>query len=463
VVTPVWWAYAAAATGWLTLAYGVTRTVAVGVALVRGAAGVVIELAGQLWRPCRRWGWRVVKTGRLFRTLGWVYSAWLVTYSSEDDEAELDLVMTVDDDYLMTADEEYNTTNDDDHDFDQLGVGVHRQIDGENPTEEGWFHDYDSWWDDWTEQLEEYVFEEIPYRVGLAVKPFVDFGVSLPVWGILEGVSLVVLTFKLEYQRVWHAFLTRRSWWAFPVVLSVWTARAVVWAAVFVWLVDQLDYAALRVELTCTWGFTWREEYYLGWVVFCFLSSVYLVGPLGWKDFLFRRVGWNYLAGLFVGATEVAAPEEYQLTRPVTPYGAWLERTAAGAAVRDDVLYPETELDVDTGPTRVGMGYDTTRLVLAREYGYDDLPYDDINDLEIVGFVFPLHMGVRNEPTLYPQRPSTSEYVRATRDGSGYRTDRYALDYPLTNMVPFYVPGPPPGLTPVERSNSLNREDHAPE
>jgi hypothetical protein len=166
---------------------------------------------------------------------------------------------------------------------------------------------------------------------------------------------------------------------------------------------------------------------------------------------------------LFVGATEVAAPEEYQLTRPVTPYAAWLERTAAGAAVRDDVLYPETELDVDTGPTRVGMGYDTTRLVLAREYGYDELPYDDINDLEIVGFVFPLHVGVRNEPTLYPQRPSMSEYVRATRDGAGYRTDRYALDYPLTNMVPFYVPGPPPGLTPVERSNSLNREDHAPE
>jgi hypothetical protein len=397
----------------------------------------------------------------LFRTLGWVYSAWVVALSSDDDQGELDLIMPTDEDYLMTADEDYNLTNDDDQDFDQLGVGVHRQVENENVFEDGWYHDWDSWWDDWTEMIEEYLLDELPHRAGLLVRPFADFAVRLPVWGVLEGVSLAVLACKLEYQRVWHAFLARPGWLTAPAVAAVWAVRFVAWAALFAWLVAQLDYAAFRVEITCTVGVTWREEYYLAWVVFCFLSSVYLAGPLTWKDFFFQRVGLNYLAGLFLGVTEAAAPDEYYPSRHPGPVSRWLDNNVANAPTRDDFYEAVEGVDLVSEAQRIGVGYDDTRVILLRQYGYDESPYDELNDLEVLGFVFPFHRGTRAEPTLYTARPSGNSHVRAARDTSGFRTERYSLEFPPTNTTAPFLPGYPVGLTPNERSNRLNREDYS--
>jgi hypothetical protein len=458
----LWWTYAAAATAWLTAAHGAVRVGWWIAASVRAAAAAAAELGRQLWRPLRRWGWRRVKTGRLYRTAGWVHAAWLVAYSSEDEQGELDMISPSDEDYLITADEDYNLTNDDDQDFDQLGVGVHAQVEVNNPWEEGWYHDLDSWWDDWTEQLEDYLFDELPHRAGLAVRPFVDFAVRLPVWGVLEGLSLAVLTAKLEYQRGWHDFLTRRGRRAAPVVVIVWAARFGAWLALFAWMVAQVDYATLRVEVTCTLEAPWREEYYLGWVVFCFLSSVYLVGPLSWKEFFFQGIGLNYLAGIFLGVTEAAAPDEYYPTRPVGPVSRWVDETTPGAPVREDFFDDHTDFDVSSGPVRVGMGYDDARVVLLREYGFDDDPYDYINDLEILGFLFPFHRGVHEaNPGMYPGRPRALEHVRASRDGQGFRNDRYLLDFPPPTADSFVLPGYPAGMTPNERGRLLNREDHA--
>ena len=462
--TPGWWAYAAVAAGWASLAYAVVWAVFLGRAAASAAVAAAAELGRQLWRPVRRWGWRRVKTGRLYNTLNWVYSAWVVAYSSEDDHSELDVSLAVDFDGQHTADEDYNLTQENDLDFDQLGAGAYRTAELDNPLDDGWYHDFDSWWDDWTEQVEDFLLDDLPHRAGLAVRPVVDFLVRLPVWGLLEGVSLAVLTAKLEYQRVWSDLLRRGGRWAAPAVVLAWAFRAAAVAAVFTGLVTQLDYAALRVEVTVTWGCTWHETYYLGWVVFCFVATVYLVGPPGWKNFLFREVGLNNLGALAVGTHGVTDPEEYYPTRPDARYNVVLyNNLVMDHLVRDEFLWDHTDLDGAFARDYTAGGYDPARLVLAREYGYDEPPYDPVGDVEVTGFVFPFHVHTHEARSLYPARPNASEYVRAARDGSGLRTDRYVFEFGTHVVLPPFLPGDTLGTTPVERARLTDREDYLPE
>lgn len=464
LVTPVWWTYYAAGVAWVTLGYLVAAAAAVAWAVLVGTAAAVGELGRQLWRPVRRWGWRRVKTGRLYNTLNWVYSAWVVAYSSEDDHSELDVTLAVDFDGQHTADEDYNYTQENDLDFDQLGAGAYRTAELDNPLDDGWYHDLDSWWDDWTEQVEDFLLDDLPHRAGLLVRPWVDFLVRLPVWGLLEGVSLAVLTAKLEYQRSWAALLRRGGHWAAPAVALAWAFRAAAVVAVFTGLVTQLDYATLRVEVTVTWGFTWHETYYLGWVVFCFVATVYLVGPPGWKNFLFREVGLNNLGALAVGTHEVTDPEEYYPTRPDARYNVVLyNNLVMDHLVRDEFLWDHTELDGAFARDYTAGGYDPARLVLAREYGYDEPPYDPVGDVEVTGFVFPFHVHTHEARSLYPARENASEYVRGSRDGAGLRTDRYIFDFGTHVVLPPFLPGDTVGATSVERARLTDREDYLPE
>jgi hypothetical protein len=249
-----------------------------------------------------------------------------------------------------------------------------------------------------------------------------------------------------------------------PVVLVAWLVRAALVVTLFAGLVTQLDYATLRVEVTVTWGYTWHETYYLGWVAFCFLASVYLAGPLSWKKFLFREVGFNNLGALAVGTHAVTDPEEYYPVRPDARYNVLLyNNLIVDHLVRDEFLSDHTDLDAPFAREYTAGGYDAARVVLAREHGYDEPPYDPIGDVEVTGFVFPFHLHTHEARTLYPARENTSEYVRASRDGAGLRTDRYLFDFNTHLVLPPFLPGDPVGATSVERGRLTDREDYLPE
>jgi hypothetical protein len=376
--------------------------------------------------------------------MAWVWVSWSLVYSSDEEQRKLDLTPvepTEDQSQEYFLDEVEPTGENlpgDDDDDDELHEGMPRVA-----YRTSWIHPLDFAWEEGLDELEYLFWEEIPYRVGFFFQPLLDLALRLPLWGFLEGFSLLTLGVKLEYQRGWTKLLSagggphRGRWWKIPLVVGKTLLTGGVWLTL-IWLVGStLSYSTLRLEVVY-WGIPWREEYYLFW--WCTVGALVtkLVGPAGVKNFLFSEVGWANLGGLFWGATEVAQPESYQPPRPNSPFVS-AARTFGGMNMRrhksyDDILYHVRETDLYVGGG-VNAGFDEALLVLAHRYEHgDSLNWDEPDEANY--FNVPLHLvhsleEETNSPySVYgPPKESNEFRTRGFREPHFVRTNYYELTY----------------------------------
>lgn len=439
VVTPVWTPYAWVGVTLCWLAWRIRQVAWFLMGTAVAATTFVIHLVfRQLFRPAGQYLTHWVKERRVVKTAAWVWTSWLLAYTTDNQQAELEVNQMEDDGYNILLEEEFDLATEHEQDYDQLGEGVHTQQPQLTPFTNRWYKDWDSFWDDLLESGDDFFFSEVPHRLGLLARPWVDFLVRLPLWGLAEGVTLVVLTAKLEYHHRWHSLLTRGDtpgrvrgrWWKLPVVAVVCLLRWVPPVVVCWGIFTQLDYSTLRVTVCYTWGLAWREEYFVTWFLFSGLSAVALVGPAGWKHFLFQELGLANLLGIYLAGTEATFPEDYYPARPVSLVER-LHQTTHTAPPKSGVEIDWWGVDrPDTGSGAGWSSYDEARLVVARQYGYDSAPYDPEMDLDALWFVFPPHLAFQeNAPMYHKDVFVPSPLLRAYRDTHGVRINQYDLPF----------------------------------
>ena len=321
---------------------------------------------------------------RIVRLLVWVYTSWLYVDALENEPDE-------DHAEYEEWDQARDLYNEDDHDpdHDRISVGEDN-IDSElgyNYNESQslspsslWFYGNPMW--EWylhnvpTDQIED-LFDETNYFTRLVFRPFVDFIVRLPLWSMLELISLWLEVFKSEYHRCWYKILTYKNqpnrivgrWWKIPLVLIKLGFRLVIWGSFFFYLVSLITAEDLKILCTYNFSFPWFEEYYYFYVATCFMLSVYLVGPLSLRDFCFKELGLENLLYLFVVPASVANPEAYQPQRSSFKIYQHLSRWDLNYAAEKEPPVGEEYLSgrFQNVSTPNGIySYDDIRLVLAQ-------------------------------------------------------------------------------------------------
>lgn len=460
VFTPLWWGYHQVARAWCYFFWGVRAVwfVLVGVTKAVGAFGGDFFLTRGA-RPLTRWATHRVKETRFSKALGWAYTSWLLLSVTQDDQAVVETPRAAppEENNEPYFQEELNPTGEQHPSFDQLGEGFHIQVHAKSPRWVTWFGEPDDDLHDLNDEVFFFVREELPYRVGFVLQPFLDGLVKLPWWGFLEGATLFALAVKLELQRGWKNLLLRGGthrgrWWKVPLVLSVRLGGWVFFLGA-VWAVGtQLSYSTLRVEWTYTVGLPWREEYYLAWWGLSFLGVASVVAPRGLREFVFGRVGWSNLLGFFVGVTEVASPEEYQPGRPAGVVSTLVHENMAKDRMRSTWRTHRADLQQDSFRSAYWANFDRAdeaRLLLFLDYYYRDGLHPEEFDSIAYGF-FPVHLDKPEDRELWPTGlwadPFGSE--RSPREPHLRRNNRYEIpwgtedDGPGSIMPHWYFPPP---------------------
>lgn len=400
LVTPVWWVYSKVAQTLCYLGWWFRRGWFFSLAVIKVVPEVLIDfLYRQMTLPAWAWCTHWVKDTSLFKTVGWVWTSWMLVYSSGDDQRGLDVPTvervneTTQEYYLDEVDPNEEYTDDDDEEEPTVHTGAPRL-----PTTESWAHNTDFAVLDMLESTSEFLLEEVPYRVGFFLQPWIDFCVRLPLWGLLEGASLLALAVKLEYQRSWTKLLhrggsTRGRWWKVPLILGRVGLGLLVWMALIWVLGSSLSYSTLRLEVVL-WGLPWREEYYLFWWLLIGVGVTKMVGPHGVKNFLFTEVGWSNLVGLYWGAVEVAQPEEYYPGRSPSVATRVAIQTV-GMPMRRQKTYDDVIIELREDHFYLGgatnAGYDEIQLILAQKYETGDNPtFEELDEANYFGFPFHL-------------------------------------------------------------------------
>lgn len=371
------------------------------IAVIKFIPALVVEfLYRQLTLPAWAWITHWVKDTPLAKTLGWVWTSWVLVYSSGDDQSGLDvptvieLNETTQERYMDEVDDELEEYPDDDLDLEYTPhVGTTRAL-----PDESWNLNFDFTVHDMLEGVDNFFYQEVFYRVGFFIQPFMDFCVRLPIWGFLEGVSLLILAIKLEYQRFWSDLLrrggsTKGRWWKIPLILTRMAVGLFLWLTL-IWVAGStLSYSTIRLEVVL-WGLPWREEYYLLWWLLIIAAATKVVGPSGVKNFLFTEVGWSNLLGLFWGVTEVVQPEEYYPGRPRAVATQVVIQTVGMPMRReknyDDVNAILKEDDVYLGGS-TNVGFDEIGYILAQKYETgDNASWEELDEINYFGF--PLHL-----------------------------------------------------------------------
>lgn len=443
-LTPWWWLYSRVAKFFCYLTWWVRRSFFWGQSFIHWGGELISQF---LWRafvvPVEDYFVHWVKDTSFFKTLGWVWTSWILVYTSDEDQRKLDLTAiealedTSQEYFLDEIEPTEENLPDEEEEVDVHG-GVPRF-----PQRESWSGGVDFAYDEGMDHLAELFFEEIPYRLGFFFQPLLDFALRLPLWGFLEGFSLLVLAVKLEYQKSWVKLLNagggprRGRWWKIPLLVGKHLVHFTGWAFL-VWVVGStLSYSTLRLEIVL-WGWPWREEYYLFWWALSFTLVTKLVGPAGIKDFLFRQIGWSNLMGLFWGATEVAAPEEYYPGRPASLVVPAV-RTATGIVMRrhktyEDVFYHVRETALYAGGP-INGGYDEIELILAQSYEpNDNFNWEDPDEANY--FNWPVHLEHSKEEEYEPMYTKdgfplkfNDFRTRAFREPHYLRNNYYELTY----------------------------------
>jgi len=441
--TPVWKIYAFLGQGFCYTAWWIRRGWWRGRSISSAGSELITQLGTRLvWTPLHQYVVHWVKDTPFFKTLSWVWVSWVLVYSSDDDQSKLNLTPAEasedgSQEYSLDEIEPTGENVPDEERDDDIHEGVPRI-----PYWESWGPDLDFAYDEGLDHVEYFFFEEIPYRVGFFFQPLLDVALRLPLWGLLEGFSLLTLTVKLEYQRGWAKVLSRGGsrkgrWWKIPLLLLKGILHFGVWLTL-IWVAGStLSYSTLRLEVVLC-GWPWREEYYLFWWGLITVLVTKLVGPRGVKNFFFNQIGWANLGGLFWGATEVAQPESYQPDRPVNPLVSGA-RTLGGINMRrhksyDDILYHVRETDLYAGG-QVNAGFDETLLVLAHMYEHgDSLNWDEADEENY--FNIPLHLAHSLEEetdpvySIFGVPKERNEFrSRGFREPHLVRTNYYDLTY----------------------------------
>jgi len=444
VVTPVWWVYSKIAQGLCYTTWWLRRAFFWGQSLLLWGGEFMSHF---VWRsfvvPGQDYLTHWVKDTSFFKTVGWVWTSWNLVYSSDEDQRKLDLTAAepledqAQEYFLDEVEPTEENIPDEEEEIDVHG-GVPRF-----PHRESWLTDLDEEYKLGWDHLLEFVGEEIPYRVGFFLQPLIDVGLRLPLWGLLEGVSLFALVVKLEYQRGWTKLLRlgggpqRGRWWKIPLLLVRWTLQVGGWLFLIWWAGSTLSYSTLRLEVVL-WGWPWREEYYLFWWGLITFLATKLVGPPGVKDFLVHQVGGSNLVGLFWGAAEAASPEEYYPGRPISMATPAL-REAVGINMRrhktyDDVLTHLREVDLYVGGS-INAGYDEIELILAQKYEYaDSFNWDEADEANYFNQVLHLEHSQEIE-TNSPYGPNglglryNEHRSRGSREPHYLRNNYYELTY----------------------------------
>lgn len=418
IFTPLWWVYS-----------GIARTFCyLGWWFRRGwfGAGAITSALYELWgRLVYQWvvypvsdyitHW--VKDTPFFKTASWVWTSWLLVYSSDEDQRKLDLtpVEPTDEPSQEYFLDEIEPTDENIPEEDsEVEIHLHEGI-PRTALRQAWAHSVDFAWDEGIDAGLRLLTEEIPYRIGFLFQPLIDVVLRLPLWGFLEGATLLILAAKLQYQQSWSSLLhrggglTRGRWWKIPLLLVKGIIHLLIWISLIWGVGSTLSYSTLRLEIVL-WGWPWHEEYYLFWWVIVTVGVTRLVGPAGVKDFFFHELGWSNLVGLFWGATEVAQPEEYQPNRPISLFSS-VPRSVLGINMRrhrsyEDVQYHTRETDFYAG-AKISSGFDETRLIIAQSYEYGDyLNWEEVDEVNY--FNVPIHLvHSLEEETNSPYAPLT--------------------------------------------------------
>lgn len=397
---PVWWIYSKVGQAFCYFGWWVRRGYFFSLALLKVIPGVMIDfLYRQITLPAWAGVTHWIKDTSLFKTVGWVWTSWILVYSSGDDQRGLDVPTvervneTTQEYYLDEVDPNEEYPDDDDDEETTVHTGAPRL-----PTTESWSHNTDFAVLDMLESTSEFLLEEVPYRVGFFLQPWIDFCVRLPFWGLLEGVSLVTLAIKLEHQQAWTKLLSRGGphqgrWWKVILIFFRAGLGFLLWI-ILVWLIgSSLSYSTLRLEVVL-WGLPWREEYYLFWWLLIGAGVTKIVAPYGVKNFLFTEVGWANLVGLYWGSIEVAQPEEYYPGRPPSVATRVAIQTV-GMPMRRQKTYDDVIIDLREDHFYLGgatnAGYDEIQLILAQKYETgDNATLEELDETNYFGF--PLHL-----------------------------------------------------------------------
>lgn len=385
--TPVWWVYYGVARGWCGL-FRVVR---------HGGENFWDSFRGWLyfyWRLLRLCfvsplGWLTTRIQglRVVRLGVWVYTAWLHVDLLENDQTYTDRSTYDEGDNLdLEADAELDpdgdrAENDPEQNF-ELGyeyneaqtISLGTVFYYGNPTWEWYLQNVPD------EEIEE-LFDEASYFTRLFTRPVVDFIVRLPFWSLLELCSLWLEVAKGEYHRLWYKILTfqnrpgqvRGRWWKVPLVLVKLSVRLSLWGLCLGWLLAVLTAEDLKILCTYNFGLPWFEEYYYGYVAGCFLISVYLVGPIAWRDFCFKELGFEGLLYVFVAPASVSRPEAYQPQRPTHEISKFLTRWDLNYGEKEWSIYHDYlsgRFENQVNPNGI-FSYDDIRIVLAQFNEFD--------------------------------------------------------------------------------------------
>lgn len=287
-----------------------------------------------LWEDLVGWLWTVTFGRPAVRRVLWVYHAWLYAYNNNDlaDEV-INLEPDVETPEWMEEDES-DAPGDYGEENDELGVYFDHVPETWRDSE--WDKDLRDYLDEAHEVLSDLLLEEVPYYVGLPLRPWWDALFRLPLWGLLEGATRVGIALQQEWHLCWGRLLTRGDrpgrvvgrWWKIPLVVGKVLVHLGVWLGVYTGLVHLVSPDQLHLWVTYSCGATWYDEYHLVWLALCLWGTIHLVGPYHLREYLYHELGLENLAFLGGVALTLGQPEEYYLHRPISdPHRLWLDRT----------------------------------------------------------------------------------------------------------------------------------------
>ena len=314
-----------------------------------------------------------VRSNRLLRIGTWIYTSWVYLDLLNNDKYAL-IHSEVETSFLDYEDEDVNYDLDYDSEEDdrwsELGYDEVDQAQIFQPTLFGnplfeWYVQNVP-----TDTIEE-ILDDASYVVRFVVRPLTDLFCRLPIWLVLDWVSLWSQLLKTEFNRCWYKILTHRNtstrvrgrWYKIPLILVRLLVSYSVWGAVFVYLLTLIQPEDVKILVQYTFGFTWFEEYYYVYVCIAFMVSALLVGPRSLKKFI-HSLGLDSVFYVFSVETILATPEGYQPDRPMTSAAKSFEHLTVRFAEKHEgmMFLPTNSRSIDTLPNRI-TSFDDLRAV----------------------------------------------------------------------------------------------------
>ena len=317
---------------------------------------------------------------RAWRRFRWAYHAWTHVYVSDDFADE-----------MLNPEVDVEVGNWVENDEDDQAVDYGEELESEgtywnalNPEEwDGyWNHDIEDYFDESREIMGDLLFEEIPYYVKLCLQPVTDLIVRLPVWGLLEGLSIGVIWLKREWQLLWIKQLLKGGPLTVVLIVLRRLLHAALWVVVYATLVNLVSPDELNLFITYSCGMVFYDEYYVLWWSLCFGLTVWLIGPHPLREYLFRELGPENIAFVTLAGVVLCTPEEYYTQRPLSDLQRlYQDRTLGHWSWKPFRRFPtQHHYRGGHGSTYPIYTYDTIQQTIANFNDMQDWPEIDFTD-----------------------------------------------------------------------------------